>query len=111
MRQDNPTHSQDLNSHTTRPTMPFTKEQLDDIVNKYKTDGFVVVDGLIPDQLYAPLCKAADAVTDKARAGEWKNVRMVGKQFPPWTDGESRSASVKWHYANQQATMSGDART
>lgn len=68
--------------------MPFTKEQLDDIVNKYKTEGFVVVDGLIPDELYEPLCKAADAVTDKARSGEWKNVRMVGKQFPPWTDGE-----------------------
>lgn len=67
--------------------MPFTKEQLDNIVNTYKTEGFVIVDGLIPDELYEPLCKAADAVTDKARSGEWKNVRMVGKQFPPWADG------------------------
>ncbi|CAK9786872.1 hypothetical protein CC85DRAFT_289294 [Cutaneotrichosporon oleaginosum] len=68
--------------------MPFTKSQLDEIVNKYHTDGYVIIDGLIPDELYEPLCAAADEVTDKARRREWKDVRMVGKQFPPWVEGD-----------------------
>ncbi|WOO82109.1 uncharacterized protein LOC62_04G005610 [Vanrija pseudolonga] len=78
MRHDTPS------SHT----MPFTQTQLADIVDKYHKDGYVVVDGLIPDELYAPLCEAADEVTDKARAHTWGQVRMVGKQFPPWTEGD-----------------------
>lgn len=55
---------------------------------QYHTDGYVIIDGLIPDELYEPLCTAADEVTAKGRAHEWKDVRMVGKQFPPWVEGD-----------------------
>jgi hypothetical protein len=48
----------------------------------------VIVPSLIPDDLYEPLKQAADRVTDKARSGEWTSVRVVGKQFPPWTEGD-----------------------
>jgi hypothetical protein len=48
----------------------------------------VIVPSLIPDELFEPLRAAADRVTDKARSREWTNVRMVGKQFPPWTEGD-----------------------
>lgn len=45
----------------------------------------MIVDDLIPTDLYEPLCEAADRVTEKGRQGEWDNVRIVGKQFPPWS--------------------------
>lgn len=45
----------------------------------------MIVDDLIPDNLYEPLCAAADRVTEKGRTGEWQNIRVVGKQFPPWS--------------------------
>ena len=47
-----------------------------------------MVDGLIPESLYSDLCSAADAVTDLARRHQWSQVRVVGKQFPPWTAGD-----------------------
>lgn len=68
--------------------MPFSQTQLDEIVDKYHKDGYVVVDGLIPDDLYDPLCTAADAAVDQARAHNWDQIRCVGKQFPPWTVGD-----------------------
>jgi hypothetical protein len=44
----------------------------------------VVVPNLILESDLAPLREAAEAVVDKARRHEWNQVRVVGKQFPPW---------------------------
>lgn len=93
--------------------MPFSQDQLDEIVDKvstddrrsprlfqplhhqvltgqYKKEGYVVVDGLIPDEMYTPLCEAADRATEKGRTGQWDNVRVVGKQFPPWDASDAK---------------------
>ncbi|KAL7419443.1 hypothetical protein Q5752_006281 [Cryptotrichosporon argae] len=68
--------------------MPYTTEQLAAYRKQFTTDGYVVVPELIPAADLAELRRAADAVTDRARAFEWRQVRMVGKQFPPWTEGD-----------------------
>ncbi|KAI7897834.1 uncharacterized protein BX663DRAFT_481156 [Cokeromyces recurvatus] len=50
-------------------------------------NGFVIVDNLVPEDLVSELKEACDRVVDKARKGEWKYRRLVGTQFPPWTEG------------------------
>ncbi|KAL0090030.1 hypothetical protein J3Q64DRAFT_1727998 [Phycomyces blakesleeanus] len=52
-----------------------------------KRDGYVIVDGLIDPELMIRLKEACDRVVAKARAGDWKYRRLVGTQFPPWTEG------------------------
>lgn len=52
-----------------------------------KENGYVIVDGLIPNDMMEDLKAACDRVVDKARQGEWKHRRLVGTQFPPWTEG------------------------
>ncbi|KAI7879189.1 hypothetical protein K492DRAFT_164067, partial [Lichtheimia hyalospora FSU 10163] len=52
-----------------------------------KENGYVIVDGLIPTDMMEDLKAACDRVVDKARKGEWKHRRLVGTQFPPWTEG------------------------
>jgi hypothetical protein len=54
---------------------------------------------LIPPNLLEPLREAADRVTDKSRKGEWTQVRVVGKQFPPWKLGENGDDDV-WGVQN-----------
>jgi len=51
------------------------------------TDGFVIVDNLIKTELFGPLREAAERAIEKARAGEWKERRLVGTPFPPWNEG------------------------
>lgn len=58
------------------------------LIGQYERDGYVVVPHLIPPQLLDPLSLAADRVTDRARSGGWSQVRVVGKQFPPWVAGD-----------------------
>ncbi|CAO3645138.1 unnamed protein product [Mucor hiemalis] len=50
-------------------------------------DGFVIVDGLISQDAFIRLTDACDRVVEKARKGDWKYRRLVGTQFPPWTEG------------------------
>ncbi|CEG76955.1 hypothetical protein RMATCC62417_11775 [Rhizopus microsporus] len=52
-----------------------------------KENGYVIVDNLIPQDMFTKLREACDRVVDKARKGEWKYRRLVGTQFPPWTEG------------------------
>ncbi|KAI9318603.1 hypothetical protein BX666DRAFT_1929702 [Dichotomocladium elegans] len=52
-----------------------------------KENGYVIVDGLIPQDKLEALKAACDRVVAKARKGEWKYRRLVGTQFPPWTEG------------------------
>ncbi|GFZ49812.1 hypothetical protein JCM24511_07215 [Saitozyma sp. JCM 24511] len=58
------------------------------LTGQYERDGYVVVPHLIPPELLDPLSLAADRVTDRARSGGWSQVRVVGKQFPPWVAGD-----------------------
>ncbi|KZV94666.1 hypothetical protein EXIGLDRAFT_834866, partial [Exidia glandulosa HHB12029] len=51
---------------------------------RYDTDGFVVVQGLIPDDQLPILEAACARAVAKTRAGEWPHRRTVGKQFPPF---------------------------
>ncbi|GAN02754.1 phytanoyl- dioxygenase family protein [Mucor ambiguus] len=52
-----------------------------------KENGFVIVDNLIPEEVFLRLREACDRVVDRARKGDWKYRRLVGTQFPPWTEG------------------------
>ncbi|KAG0743710.1 hypothetical protein G6F57_002580 [Rhizopus arrhizus] len=52
-----------------------------------KNNGYVIVDNLIPQEMFKSLREACDRVVEKARKGEWKHRRLVGTQFPPWTEG------------------------
>ncbi|KAI8365878.1 hypothetical protein EDC96DRAFT_462802 [Choanephora cucurbitarum] len=52
-----------------------------------KENGFVIVDNLIPEDMFERLKEACDRVVERARKGDWKYRRLVGTQFPPWTEG------------------------
>ncbi|KAI8080276.1 uncharacterized protein B0P05DRAFT_469482 [Gilbertella persicaria] len=52
-----------------------------------KENGFVIVDNLIPQDMFIRLKEACDRVVNRARKGDWKYRRLVGTQFPPWTEG------------------------
>ncbi|KAI9277586.1 hypothetical protein BY458DRAFT_504512 [Sporodiniella umbellata] len=52
-----------------------------------KEQGYVIVDNLIPEDQFIKLREACERVVDKARKGEWEHRRLVGTQFPPWTEG------------------------
>ncbi|KAI0142896.1 phytanoyl-dioxygenase family protein [Xylariaceae sp. FL1272] len=47
-------------------------------------DGFVVIRQLLSSDELERLRAAAARTTSRARAGNWPDVRTVGKQFPPW---------------------------
>ncbi|KAK8849828.1 hypothetical protein IAR55_005164 [Kwoniella newhampshirensis] len=69
--------------------MTFTGAELDDLVEAYHTQGFVIVPNLIPPDLLPDLTTAADRVVDLARSGGWQQVRTVGKPFPPWNETDT----------------------
>lgn len=48
----------------------------------------MVIPSLIPSHLLPSLLAASDTITDLARSRRWSQVRVVGKQFPPWTEGD-----------------------
>ncbi|KAI8365382.1 uncharacterized protein BYT42DRAFT_589710 [Radiomyces spectabilis] len=52
-----------------------------------KEQGYVIVDNLIPEDQFEKLKEACDRVVKRARDGDWKYRRLVGTQFPPWTEG------------------------
>lgn len=47
--------------------------------------GYVVVDGLVSPKMLSELRAASDRILSRARNLDWKAVRVVGKQFPPWS--------------------------
>ncbi|CEP12213.1 hypothetical protein [Parasitella parasitica] len=57
------------------------------IQNTLRDEGYVIIDNLIPHELFDNLVEACDRVVDQARRGDWKYRRLVGTQFPPWTEG------------------------
>ena len=61
---------------------------------KLEREGYVVVDGLVSDEQLGVLRQAAGRAVARARLDSddqmsWPHVRVVGKQFPPWSK-ESR---------------------
>lgn len=51
--------------------------------------GFTVLRNFLTEAEIAKYTAAARKLVDKARAGEWKDVRTRGKQFPPWPENFS----------------------
>ncbi|KAI2635227.1 phytanoyl-dioxygenase family protein [Xylaria nigripes] len=47
-------------------------------------DGFVIQRQILSPEELDTLRRAASRTTERARAGNWHDVRTVGKQFPPW---------------------------
>ncbi|KAI9197103.1 uncharacterized protein BJ171DRAFT_446542 [Polychytrium aggregatum] len=59
------------------------------IHEQLETKGYVIIDNLIPEDLFNSLVEAADRVIAKGRNSEWRERRTVGKQFPPWPKDEA----------------------
>jgi len=51
---------------------------------QFEETGYVIINGIIPDDQLEPLRQACDRVVVKARNGQWPHRRMVGVQFPPY---------------------------
>jgi len=50
----------------------------------YEQQGFVVIPGLVSDELATKLEAACDRVVARTRSGQWTLRRTVGRQFPPF---------------------------
>ena len=84
---------------------------------QYDTKGYVVIPGLIPDDLLPLLHAASENVISKTRSGKWPHRRVVGKQFPPYESdnpdswgvqhvmhpdlGEDAEVFKKWYTSNR----------
>ncbi|MBW0506858.1 hypothetical protein O181_046573 [Austropuccinia psidii MF-1] len=67
--------------------MKFHHTESDSIRDRFREDGFAIVQGLVKDsQQLEKLRGAADAVTEQTRNRNWPFKRNVGKQFPPWDE-------------------------
>lgn len=66
------------------PQEPLSKETLDNALERFHRDGYVIVDGIFDGQDIESLQKAAAEVTSLTRDGHWSHRRVVGKQFPPY---------------------------
>ena len=62
---------------------------------KYDEQGFVVVPGLVPPEHLEALEAACERVIARTRSGEWPHRRTVGRQFPPYGDGDPDSWGVQ----------------
>ncbi|KAL8393077.1 hypothetical protein RB595_003033 [Gaeumannomyces hyphopodioides] len=68
---------------------PSLRAQLD-------RDGFVVLRQVLDGPTLQVLREAAANATALARAGKWKHIRTVGKQFPPWPETPDADAGGIW---------------
>jgi hypothetical protein len=57
--------------------------------------GYVVIPGLISPEEEDSLRVAAQRVITRTREGKWPHRRVVGRQFPPYGDGEPDSWGVQ----------------
>ncbi|KAI8976409.1 hypothetical protein BD414DRAFT_446565 [Trametes punicea] len=62
---------------------------------RYDTQGYVVVPGLVPPDHLEALEAACERVIARTRSGEWPHRRTVGRQFPPYGDGDPDSWGVQ----------------
>ncbi|KAI0822153.1 hypothetical protein BC628DRAFT_1391219 [Trametes gibbosa] len=68
--------------------MPSIKEQ-------YNEQGYVVIPGLITPEHLNALEIASERVIARTRADKWPHRRTVGRQFPPYGDGDPDSWGVQ----------------
>ncbi|SPO05024.1 related to Putative nicotinamide N-methyltransferase [Cephalotrichum gorgonifer] len=71
----------------TRPTGAELRSQL-------ATNGYVVVRSIFTPTHIAALREAASRAEALGRDGTWPNVRIVGKQFPPWDPAEAKTKGI-----------------
>ncbi|KAK6535892.1 hypothetical protein TWF281_000143 [Arthrobotrys megalospora] len=50
----------------------------------FERDGFVIIDDVLPQDLFTAAKEACDIAVEKGRKEEWPYRRIVGKAFPPW---------------------------
>ncbi|KAI0357114.1 hypothetical protein OH77DRAFT_1422622 [Trametes cingulata] len=61
----------------------------------YDEQGYVIVPGLIPPDHLEALEAASARVIERTRSGNWPHRRTVGRQFPPFGDGDPDSWGVQ----------------
>ncbi|KAJ7782408.1 hypothetical protein DFH07DRAFT_790564 [Mycena maculata] len=61
----------------------------------FEEEGFVIIPGLISPDDVPRLQSACARVVSRTRAGNWPHRRTVGKQFPPYGDGDLDSWGVQ----------------
>jgi hypothetical protein len=74
---------------------------------QYDEQGYVVVDGMFAQQDFGQLRRAARQVTDLTRQGKWKHRRIVGKQFPPFNNEQSKDSWGVQHLMHPDLPHSG----
>jgi len=55
------------------------------MLDSLKTNGYVVVPGILDAAQLSKLREASARTVDLARSGSWPHIRTLPKQFPPWT--------------------------
>ena len=66
----------------------FTPETSSPLLAQLENQGFVLIRSLLTGPQLTALRGAASRLADRARKGDWPEVRTVGKQFPPWPGPE-----------------------
>ncbi|CCM00198.1 uncharacterized protein FIBRA_02226 [Fibroporia radiculosa] len=61
----------------------------------YDEQGFVIIPDLVQDELRSALEEASECAIAKTRSGSWKLRRTVGRQFPPYGEGDPDSWGVQ----------------
>lgn len=62
---------------------------------QYDQQGYVIVQGLLPNRHRFAIQDACDRVIARTRSGDWTHRRTVGKQFPPYGDDHPDSWGVQ----------------
>ncbi|PWN49115.1 hypothetical protein IE53DRAFT_388693 [Violaceomyces palustris] len=69
------------------------------ILEQYKSEGYVILDHVVPESSLDELRKASEQVVELTRSGGWPHRRVVGKAFPPF-DKENRDSWGVQHLMN-----------
>lgn len=80
---------QPYRTHFARTTMSTSLKQ------QYDEQGYVLVPSLIPPAQFTALETASGRVIARTRTGQWPHRRTVGRQFPPYGDGDPDSWGVQ----------------
>lgn len=61
----------------------------------YDKQGYVIIPGLIPDDMLPELTVAAERAIERTRSGSWQHRRTLGRQFPPFDESDPDSWGVQ----------------
>ncbi|TIA71648.1 hypothetical protein E3P77_02202 [Wallemia ichthyophaga] len=67
--------------------------------------GYVVIDGFIQGDELSQLREAAAAAEQLTRSHRWPHRRVVGKQFPPWSDADTPDSWGVQHLMHPQLRL------